>query len=252
MQLEPVARTSVADAAFAQLRAEILAGRLPAGDALPSERTLTEIFGVNRQAVREALKRLDQAGLVEIAHGGATRVRDYRVSAGLDLLPALLQRDGTFDAGTARAIVEMRACIGPDVARLCAVRAVPDDVARLHATVRAMHEPAAREDLGELAALDWELWGGMVDGADNIAYRLAFNSLRATAGPLDELLLGLRRDELLAVPRRAALVRAIAAGDGSSAESIAREILGLGSAGIVLALSMPDLAGSPPSPGARP
>src|SRR4051812_26077838 len=94
MPLQPVARQSVSDAAFRQLEAEILSGRLAPGDALPSERSLTEVLGVNRQAVREALKRLDQAGLVEISHGGATRVRDFRTDGGLDLLPALLV-DGT-------------------------------------------------------------------------------------------------------------------------------------------------------------
>ena len=41
----------------------ILEGKLEAGSALPSERFLAEEFGVNRHAVREALKRLEQAGL---------------------------------------------------------------------------------------------------------------------------------------------------------------------------------------------
>src|SRR4051794_169726 len=109
MQLEPVARQSVSDAVFDQLQGEILAGRLAAGEALPSERALTDLLGVNRQAVREALKRLDQAGLVEINHGGVTRARDYRLSAGLDLLASLLQRpDGRVDVAVARSIVEMR------------------------------------------------------------------------------------------------------------------------------------------------
>src|SRR5690348_9206426 len=114
MPLQPVARQSVSDAVFEQLRDEILSGRLTPNEALPAERTLTEVLGVNRQAVREALKRLHQAGLVEISHGGSTRVRDYRSSAGLDLLETLLiAADGSIDARVARSIMEMRACIGP-------------------------------------------------------------------------------------------------------------------------------------------
>ena len=47
--------------------------------------------------MREALQRLSQAGLVEVRHGGSTTVRDFRTSAGLDLLPRLLVRDGELD-----------------------------------------------------------------------------------------------------------------------------------------------------------
>src|SRR3954451_11768659 len=102
MQLQPVARHSVSDAVFEQLQAQILGGHLAAGEALPSERALTELMGVNRQAVREALKRLDQAGLVEINHGGVTRARNYRESAGLDLLSTLLTKpDGSVDVTVA-------------------------------------------------------------------------------------------------------------------------------------------------------
>ena len=36
--------------------------------------------------MREALKRLQQSGLVRISQGGATRVRDWRRHGGLDLL----------------------------------------------------------------------------------------------------------------------------------------------------------------------
>src|ERR671923_1825544 len=73
----------------ARLRGAILGGRYAAGDALPSERRLSEELDTSRHAVREALKRLQQAGLVSISQGGATRVRDWRRHGGLELLLAL-------------------------------------------------------------------------------------------------------------------------------------------------------------------
>src|SRR5215208_5388617 len=73
----------------AGLRADILAGRLGSGAALPSERRLAEDLGASRHAVREALKRLEEGGLVTISHGGATRVRDWRRHGGLPVLLAL-------------------------------------------------------------------------------------------------------------------------------------------------------------------
>ena len=58
---------------YSQLRAEILSDRYAAGDALPSERRLSEELETNRHAVREALKRLQQAGLVAISQGPSPR-----------------------------------------------------------------------------------------------------------------------------------------------------------------------------------
>lgn len=237
MNLTPVARLSVSDAAYAQLRDEILAGRLAPGDPLPSERSLTELLSVNRQAVREALKRLDQAGLVEISHGGTTKVRDYRTSAGLDLLPELLLRGGAIDVTVARSVMEMRACIGPDAARLCAGRALPGMVDQIHAIVDDMAAAEMVDDLLHLAQLDWEFWALIIDGADNIAYRLAFNSLREGAEPLNELLAPVRGDELRAIDTHRALADAIAAGHADEAEAAARSLLAAGTAGVSLALA---------------
>ena len=72
---------------FSQLRKQILSGSLAPGDPLPSERTLVGELGVSRHAVREALRRLQQAGLIAVSQGGATRVLDLRSSGGLELLP---------------------------------------------------------------------------------------------------------------------------------------------------------------------
>ena len=224
MNLEPVSRQSVSDAVFDQVQGEILAGRVAPGEALPSERALTDLLGVNRQAVREALKRLDQAGLVEINHGGATRARDYRRSAGLDLLATLLLRpDGSVDVGVARSIVEMRACIGPDAARLCARRVVAPRADQLAAVVEAM--VAVPDDLVALAALDWRFWELIIDGADNVAYRLAFNSLRDGVAPLAGALPAVQGDELRDLAAHRAIAHAIAAGDDRRAERAARQLL---------------------------
>ena len=63
MQLQPVARSAVSDTVYSQLVNEILSGRIPAGEAMPSERELALAFQVNRHAIREALKRIQQAGI---------------------------------------------------------------------------------------------------------------------------------------------------------------------------------------------
>lgn len=174
MQLGPVTRQSVSDQVYARLRGQILTGELAAGQALPAERYLAESFEVNRHAVREALKRLQQAGLVRIAQGGATRVSDYRTTGGLDLLPQLVGDGSDVDAGVLRAGLEMRRCIGAEVAASAAQRAGTPQRRAIVQAGRAMADPA---DAADRHARHRALWALLVDAADNIAYRLAFNSL---------------------------------------------------------------------------
>lgn len=53
----------------------ILRNRLAAGDVLPPESYWTELFGVGRSSVREAIKVLQALGVVEIRHGNGLYVR---------------------------------------------------------------------------------------------------------------------------------------------------------------------------------
>ena len=78
MALQPVNRRSVPEDVFEQIVAEVLSGEMQPGQALPSERRLAEVLGVSRPALREALKRVSAAGLVEVRQGDATTVRDFR------------------------------------------------------------------------------------------------------------------------------------------------------------------------------
>src|SRR4051812_12575573 len=169
--------STVSSQIHAALRRDILGGRFGAGDALPSERQLSEELGASRHAVREALKRLQQAGLVSISQGGATRVRDWRHHGGLELLlDVAADRDAPDALHAPRAAMEMRACIGADAARRCAERGS----AALRAQLLARAEQlAAVDDLAARNAHYEVLWDLIVDGADNIAYRLALTTLVA-------------------------------------------------------------------------
>ena len=177
MPAPPAPPRRVSDVVHEALRREILDGTLAPDDAVPSERTLAERFGVNRHAVREALKRLQQAGLIRISQGGATRVRDWRVHGGFEVLLDLMHAGGDAPpAEITRSVLELRALIGTDAAR----RAVAgsDAAAReraaalVEATIAALGEP---DDV--LVARYEDLWRAIVDGADNVAYRLLLNTL---------------------------------------------------------------------------
>jgi GntR family transcriptional repressor for pyruvate dehydrogenase complex len=218
----PITQQPLSSLIHAALRAEILAGDYPPGSALPSERALSEQLGTNRHAVREALKRLQQAGLVRISQGGATRVRDWRRTGGLDLLVELAA-SGEVPPGIElpRATLEMRACVGANAARLCARRASAGVRAELVARAAALAET---EDLDERNEIYERLWDMIVDASENVAYRLALNTLLAGQQLLrfDSALVA---DELIATDLIRGLVDAVADGDEDEAERHARTLL---------------------------
>jgi DNA-binding FadR family transcriptional regulator len=233
--LRPIQRQSLSDAVFEQIRDQILRGERRPGSSLPAERALCDALGVNRSAVREALRRLEQAGLVVVRQGGASRVRDYRESASLDLLATLLVTPaGDFDPRVVRSILEMRSALGPDVARLAALRAGAACAADLDAAIDAMG--AAAGDLARLQQCAMDFWSRLVDGSENVAYRLAFNALHATYDRVRVLLARAMEPEIGDPAPYVAVARAVRAGDGPAAEAAARALLELGARGVLAAL----------------
>lgn len=59
----------VSDEIASQIREHIAAGKLQIGSQLPSERALAEQFGASRNTLREALRSLEQAGLLRLQTG---------------------------------------------------------------------------------------------------------------------------------------------------------------------------------------
>src|SRR3954467_3448673 len=210
MELVGPAGTTRSEAIHRALRRAILEGTYAPDTALPSERQLSDELGASRHAVREALKRLQQAGLVAISQGGATRVRDWRHHGGLDLLLALGAdaEQPPEELGLVRAIFEMRASVGADAARLAARRAGVALRAELRARAAAL---AAASDLAARTAIYDVLWDAIIDASGNLAYRLALNTLVAGQRVLsfDASVVGA---EVADAPAVARLTGAIAAG----------------------------------------
>src|SRR6478609_6251770 len=214
----PVARRSVSDEVFAELRDAVLTGRFQPGESLPPERELAASFAVNRHAVREALKRLQEAGFVRVAHGGGATALDVRSSAGLDLLAHLARSGEGLDPMILRDGLEMRRCIGVEAARVAATRA--SDAARVRITAAA-----AAYDLDEPADADRHFWLEVVEASGNLAFRLALNSLvlaiDSSPEVMDALLAGDRSDLVAHAP----LAAAIAARDADLAARLADAIV---------------------------
>ena len=110
---------------------EILGGVYAPGEKLPTQRALAADLGVNMASIREAVKRLEQLRLVEVRHGDAMRVRDWRADGGLDVIAHLLFRAGGLDRDTLASVLEARRLMLAEAAGLAAGRRSDEQAARL-------------------------------------------------------------------------------------------------------------------------
>jgi DNA-binding FadR family transcriptional regulator len=171
---EPVRTRRTFEEAAEQIAEKVRAGELRAGDKLPGERTLAGQMEISRPTLREAVKVLVEAGLLEVRRGpgGGMFVAS-------DVVPVeLVRQRSTMRLGEVAAVLEARRLIEPRVAQLAAVRATDADFSALERSIEAMREICARgyvpEDEDRFLQLD-------------VQFHLAL--ARATANPTVETLM---------------------------------------------------------------
>lgn len=248
---EPANRLSLPERVFDDLFERIVSGALQPGETLPSERQLTEQFGVNRQVVREAVKRLVHVGLVRSGQGDGNRVLDWTYTGTFELvgLLAIRSRSGRdeLDQVLARSLLEIRRTFGMETARMCAMRAEPDVLDELAELVESM--PSAGSPT-QRHATSWAFWSRLVDGSGNICYRLMLNSLGA-ALPMAVMLMAHYSEGVPAdIDGYRTLVGAMRSGDADASAAAAERLLAVEATELAKAVGMfdstaPALAPSP-------
>jgi len=139
----------------AQIRQELTERRLRPGDRLPAERLLAAQFGVSRNTLREALRSLENSGLLRLRKGaaGGAFVSESNGDAVVTGLHDMF-RLGSIQP---EELTEARVLIESIAVRMACERATADDLAALKENIAAA-ERAARErvDFYELAAIHLE------------------------------------------------------------------------------------------------
>lgn len=125
-----------------QIQSAILEGRLKPGDKLPSQRELMAMFQTSRASIREALRVLEQKGLIEVKLGvsGGAVIRNPDTEPITDSLKLLLQQKQV----SVDHLAEFRETIEGDVAAAAAHRAQAADIERLE-TILAQAEACLRD-----------------------------------------------------------------------------------------------------------
>jgi DNA-binding FadR family transcriptional regulator len=136
------------------LVADIVGGVVPAGSMLPREADLAQEFGVSRGVAREAIRGLEERGLVVVKHGrGATVTTDERWDVfSRDVLAAIL--DSPRGAEFLREYLECRRILEIEAAGLAAERAsaaalavLADALTKMIGSAERARGNAAAEDL---------------------------------------------------------------------------------------------------------
>jgi DNA-binding FadR family transcriptional regulator len=219
----PVQRSLVSDQVFRFLCDQIVSGAYAPGEKLPTQRALAADLGVNMASVREAVKRLEQLRLVEVRHGDAMRVRDWRAESGLDVIAHLLLGGGGLDRETLVSTLEARRIMLAEAARLAAERRTPEQarqIAELAARLHDARDPAVAQ------ALDWELMAVIVEASGNLVLRLIMNSIRALYLEHAEAFRAVVGDLAGLVPLYERAAQAIRDGDADGAATAIAELAG--------------------------
>lgn len=207
MPLTSLRRSPLVELAVSQLREQVMSGQWPVGGRLPAETELAQRLEVGRSTVREAVRALVHAGLLETRQGSGTYVRS--LTPGADWEPRL-RRAALLDAYEVREALEVQA------ARLAASRRTGADIETLRACLA--ERDRARDADARFVEADLAFHRAVVAAAHNPLLAEMFDSFAAV---LREALITIRSDHAVQGPGSDAahtrLAAAIEAGDAAAA-----------------------------------
>ncbi|MGW5266279.1 FadR/GntR family transcriptional regulator [Microbispora sp. NPDC004025] len=190
-----------------RFREEVVSGRWPVGERIPTEAALVSEFGIGRNTVREALQSLVHAGLLRREQGRGTFV----ISS--SELTGTLERQ--LAGGTRRHYLELRLALDSAAASLAALNRSDADVELLRELRDRREASWSSDDLDLRASADLALHHAIVAATHNPLYVKLYSSMLDVfaAHMRDEKI----EDEDAAHRCHRELVEAIADGDADRA-----------------------------------
>ncbi len=210
MVFEPIKRTSASEQVMQQIQTLIFEGVYQPGDRLPPERELSAQLGVNRTTLREALKRLEQLGLLSIRHGDGTRVLDVYSNARIELLGSLLLTQAAANPSLIENLFEAREVVGLELARKAARRRTSEDMEKLRLLLEQLEETT---EVPEAQMLELEFFFALAGASANLFYTFLINSIRPVYLEFRDLYAATAQDPARVAGLQREVVEAIGDGD---------------------------------------
>jgi DNA-binding FadR family transcriptional regulator len=135
-----------------QIQDAILEGRLPPGSKLPAERDLKDMFNTSRGTLREALRVLEQKGLIEIKLGvsGGAIVKKITTEPIIESLALLIQSRNI----PLEDLYEFRIKLEGSLAELAALRVTEEDIEQMTVLVEEAEDCIRESDWDGFLKID--------------------------------------------------------------------------------------------------
>lgn len=200
-----------------RMEADILGGRWASGAKLPGERALATEYRVGRSVVREALRRMEERGLVVVAPARGAFVQLLEPTSGLGSLDALT-RGGLI---TARHLIVARSSIESEAARLAAACHTDTDALQMSRLLSVL-DATPDDDVASASRLDVAFHESISVASANPVLQIMFGSIRALTHGLIIRSLTDRVVREQGLPLHSDILASILARDGQRAEQAMR------------------------------
>jgi GntR family transcriptional repressor for pyruvate dehydrogenase complex len=205
------------ESAIRKLREMIISGKYPSGAKLPPEPQLAAELGLSRNTVREAVRALSTARVLDVRRGDGTYVTSLRpelllegIAFAVDLMQAELSLE----------LLQVRRILEPAVTALAAANIDEDALAHLEKTLIRMQESASNH--AELVHYDADFHAQVAAAAGNDTLASMLNGIssrtlraRVWRGIIEEEAIA------LTISEHARILEALRAGDAALAEAAA-------------------------------
>src|SRR5918999_3048365 len=216
--IRPIQTAGAAQQIADQIRMGILLGQLAPGQRLPSEAELAAEYSVSRGTIRETMKLLSAAQLVESTRGaaGGTFVRLPEPGAAAATMGDAISL--WFNAGSTSLaeVNDAREWIERGCVRMAAVNRREDDLEAIREAVEAMEAPGLGID--DMLELDIDFHQALARAARNAVLELAMNAIHIVRPYTNTMLVGLLDVGKIAAQHRA-IYEGVRSGDIGRAEA---------------------------------
>lgn len=206
MSLRAAQRASLVDLVIGQLSEQITSGVWPLNSKIPPESTLSEQLGVGRNTVREAVRALTHAGLLEARQGDGTYVR-----ANSELSGRMSRR---LRQAKQLEIFEVRRALEVESARLAALRRTDADILLINAALAERERAWSSGDAAAFVEADLSFHLAVVQATHN---RVLIELCTDFSGALRASIAAAGTANQAHIPHDT-IAQAIAAGDVAAAE----------------------------------
>lgn len=196
-----------------QIRREIAVGRLRPGDRLPPEREFAEQLGVSRTAVREALRSLENAGLVHCQQGmgGGAFICERDSNVVMQAVSDMVMLGQVPWAD----VTETRIVVTEQAIRLACERATEEDFAALERDIDHIEQLTARGDVNQRSSYITEFYRLLAVATHNVVMLMLLESLSELSRALLAKVDPAPKSDVIQVRRR--VVQLMRAGDPDGA-----------------------------------